>query len=465
MRGKAFFYSFKTRVTLVLILAMVSVMGLNNLFVYRFNLISQFEQLRHSLTIIAQTATMAVDAETLQKIPLTKEGVESPAYREVSAKLRKILEMNKPLQYSYILTKTTIPGKLQFWVDVEAIDRKVQRRKASAHPGEFYYASRFPEMLEGFTKPSADRKLQTDSWGVTLSGYAPIKDKNGNVIAILGVDILADDIAKMQQEIRGRMVVALFAGILFCCVLGILIAGSVSNPVRRLTEGTRQLAGDNLDYRVEVRSRDEIGELADSFNKMAASLAESRQRLQNYFFKVTQSLVRALEAKDPYTQGHSERVADLARKVALELSVSPEKAELIWYVAELHDIGKLVICETILNKKEKLTPEEWKILQEHPATGEKILKSVLDEELLRVIRSHHERVDGTGYPDGLKGDAIDLSSQIVSISDAYDAMTSIRSYRRPLTPENAAREIERASGTQFRPEVVQAFLKVIGRAA
>jgi len=285
------------------------------------------------------------------------------------------------------------------------------------------------------------------------------------VIAILGVDILADDIAKMQQEIRGRMVVALFAGILFCCVLGILIAGSVSNPVRRLTEGTRQLAGDNLDYRVEVRSRDEIGELADSFNKMAASLAESRQRLQNYFFKVTQSLVRALEAKDPYTQGHSERVADLARKVALELSVSPEKAELIWYVAELHDIGKLVICETILNKKEKLTPEEWKILQEHPATGEKILKSVLDEELLRVIRSHHERVDGTGYPDGLKGDAIDLSSQIVSISDAYDAMTSIRSYRRPLTPENAAREIERASGTQFRPEVVQAFLKVIGRAA
>jgi len=165
MRGKAFFYSFKTRVTLVLILAMVSVMGLNNLFVYRFNLISQFEQLRHSLTIIAQTATMAVDAETLQKIPLTKEGVESPAYREVSAKLRKILEMNKPLQYSYILTKTTIPGKLQFWVDVEAIDRKVQRRKASAHPGEFYYASRFPEMLEGFTKPSARPKIANGFMG------------------------------------------------------------------------------------------------------------------------------------------------------------------------------------------------------------------------------------------------------------------------------------------------------------
>jgi len=250
---------------------------------------------------------------------------------------------------------------------------------------------------------------------------------------------------------------------LFCCVLGILIAGSVSNPVRRLTEGTRQLARENLDYRVAVRSRDEIGGLADSFNKMAESLSQSRKRLQNYFFKVTQSLVQALEAKDPYTQGHSKRVANLARKVALELGVSPEKAELIWCVAELHDIGKLVIHETILNKKEKLDPEEWKILKEHPVTGEKILESVLDEELLRVIRSHHERVDGKGYPDGLKGDEIDLSSQIVSIADAYDAMTSIRSYRKPLTPEVAVREIERASGTQFRAEVVSAFLKVVGR--
>ncbi len=318
-------------------------------------------------------------------------------------------------------------------------------------------------MLEGFNAPSADHKLQADPWGVTLSGYAPILGKDGKVIAILGVDILADDISKMQQEIRGRMAVVLLSGVLFCCVLGILIAGSVSNPVRRLTEGTRQLARENLDYRVAVRSRDEIGGLADSFNKMAESLSQSRKRLQNYFFKVTQSLVQALEAKDPYTQGHSKRVANLARKVALELGVSPEKAELIWCVAELHDIGKLVIHETILNKKEKLDPEEWKILKEHPVTGEKILESVLDEELLRVIRSHHERVDGKGYPDGLKGDEIDLSSQIVSIADAYDAMTSIRSYRKPLTPEVAVREIERASGTQFRAEVVSAFLKVVGR--
>jgi len=107
--------------------------------------------------------------------------------------------------------------------------------------------------------------------------------RGGKAVAILGVDILADDIYRMQQEIQHRMILVLCAGALFCCVLGILISGSVSGPVRKLTEGTRQLAKDNLHYRVEIRSRDEIGELADSFNAMAANLSESRERLQDYF--------------------------------------------------------------------------------------------------------------------------------------------------------------------------------------
>lgn len=461
---RSFLYSFKTRVTLVLILTMVAVVGLNNFLVYRFNLTSDFEQLRKSLTVIAQMASLTVDAELLGKIPRTWDGVRSPAYREIAAKLQKVLDVNKPLQFIYVLEKAKIPGKVRFLVDVEVPVQPGHRRRSSARPGEFYDAGRFPAMMEGFTRPSADRKLQRDEWGVTLSGYAPILGKDGKTVAILGVDILADDVAKMQDEIRRRMVVVLFSGVLFCGVLGILIAGSVSNPVHKIAEGTRELAKENFEHRVGVRSRDEIGDLADSFNKMAASLSQSRERLQNYFFKVAQSLVRALEAKDPYTQGHSERVANLARKIALELGVSPQKAEMIWGVAELHDIGKLVIRETILNKKGKLDPEEWEILKEHPVTGEKILASVLDEELLRVIRSHHERVDGTGYPDGLKGEEINLPSQIVSIADAYDAMTSIRSYREPLTHEDAVHEIELASGSQFRPEVVRAFLKVIGHA-
>lgn len=466
MKKPGFFYSFKTRVTLVLILAMVTVTGLNNFLVYRSNLVSRFEELRNSLITIARTAALSIDAGMLQKIPLTWDGVRSSAYRQASGKLIKIRDANPVIRYIYVLTKTKTPGKLRFVIDTDPEGKEPHRKRGTARPGDLYDASRFHEMLAGFDAPSADRKLQADPWGVTLSGYAPVKDKEGRTVAILGIDVPADDVYRMQQEIMRKTAVVLFVGILVCGVLGILIAGTVSDPIRKLVEGTRQLAQDNLNYRVEVRSHDEIGELAKSFNKMAVSLAESREQLRNYFFKVTQSLVHALEAKDPYTQGHSKRVADLAHKTALELGTSSEKAELIRCVAELHDIGKLVIHENILNKTEKLDPEEWKVLQEHPVTGEKILESVLDEELLCVIRSHHERVDGTGYPDGLKGEEIDLSSQIVSIADAYDAMTSVRSYRgKPLSHEEAVLELKRASGTQFRPEVVDAFLKVMHQPA
>ena len=463
LKNRAFLYSFRVKVTLVLILAMVFVTAFSNFFIYRFDLAEHFQKLRESLTVIAQTAALVVDAEALQKIPLTRDGVQSPAYREVAGKIGKVLGTNTPLQYVYILAKTEVPGKLRFLIDIESPSRPVSQKRNAARPGDLYDASHFPKMLEGFTEPSADLELQGDAWGVTLSGYAPVFDREGEAIAVLGVDMMADDVASMQREIKRRMFMVFFFGVLGCCLLGVLISGSVSNPVRKLTEGTRQLAGENFDYRVQVRSQDEIGELADSFNAMAGKLAESRQRLQDYFFRITQSLVHALEAKDPYTQGHSERVAEFSYLTALELGMTEERAEWLRHAAALHDIGKLMIHENILTKKGKLEASEWEALKEHPVSGEKILKPVLDAELLRVIRSHHERVDGKGYPDGLEGDQIDLLSQIVSIADTYDAMTSARSYRVPFKKEIAVAELKRVSGTQFRPDVVDAFLRVIGR--
>ena len=438
--------------------------GLNNLFIFRYHLNDHFEQLRNSLKVVAATAAVAVDAETLQKIPLAWEGVTSPAYCQEAHKLLRILELNEPLQYIYILAKTKTDGRLRFLIDIEsagARERRAFRKRTPARPGDFYDASRFPEMMQGFNGPSVDPKLQTDAWGATLSGYAPILDSHGKTVAIVGVDMMADKIEEMRRKIRQSILWVFLGGVCFCGALGILISGSVSGPVRRLAEGTRELSAGNLAYRVKVTSRDEIGELADSFNAMAANLAESRQRLRDYFFKVTHSLVRALEAKDPYTQGHSARVAELTYKTAVKFGMEPEKAELLRHVAELHDIGKLMIHESILTKKEKLEAAEWQALRDHPVTGEQILKSVLDGELLRVIRSHHERVDGKGYPDGLKGDEIDLSSQIVAIADAYDAMTSARPYRIPVKPEAALDELKRVSGTQFRSDVVQAFIQVI----
>ncbi len=169
-----------------------------------------------------------------------------------------------------------------------------------------------------------------------------------------------------------------------------------------------------------------------------------------------------IEAKDSYTRGHSDRVAEYAEKIALRMNFSREKAESLKKAALLHDIGKLGVQESILNKKDKLSGDEWEIIQRHPKIGEEILKPVLsDEEMLSVVRSHHERYDGKGYPDGLKGEAINLFAQIVSVADTFDAMTSVRAYRGALSKEAAIEEIKKNSGIQFNPKVVEVFLGIL----
>jgi putative nucleotidyltransferase with HDIG domain len=244
--------------------------------------------------------------------------------------------------------------------------------------------------------------------------------------------------------------------------MGILISRKISYPVNRLLTGTRHIANGNLCYKVEIKGADEIKELAKSFNQMGQSLEGSRKTLISYFYAMVQSLVRILEARDPYTRGHSERVAEFAQKIATKMGFSQEKIELLKEISLLHDIGKLGIKEDILNKKEPLTEEEWEAVRKHSLIGEDILKPFLSSsEMLTVIRQHHERYDGTGYPDKVTGENINIFAAIVSVADAYDAMTSPRAYRPALSNAQAIEELEKNKGTQFNPKVVEAFIEAI----
>jgi putative nucleotidyltransferase with HDIG domain len=304
--------------------------------------------------------------------------------------------------------------------------------------------------------------MMVDEWGVTLSAYAPIRDASGAAVAILGIDMAADDVYILQRKIYLRSVLVLIIGFILSVIMGLLFSKGLTDRIKKLAEGTRRIAGDELAYEVEVEGHDEISELANSFNKMAASLAESKKKLQDYFFRVVQSLVRILEAKDQYTRGHSQRVAEYAGLIAKAMGFSLEKSELLQKAAQLHDIGKLAIHWGILNKKGRLSDEEWKVIREHPILGEEVLKPVfLDEDMLAMVRSHHERYDGTGYPDKIKGGTINIFAQIIAVADAYDAMTSQRAYRQSLRKEEALAELERNCGTQFSTQVVKAFLKAL----
>lgn len=451
------FRSFRAKVTLVLVLSMLFVGVMNNFLIYKFALDSQLDALRNQLMIIAQTAALTIDADTLMKVPLNPEGANTPQYKNIVRKLQKIKEINLPIKYIYTMTKTEEKGIWQFIVDPTPLDEE-----DASYPGDKYNVARFPEMLKGFDNPSADKKLEVDEWGVTLSGYAPIRDKKGKAAAMLGVDVTADDVYLTQREVHKRAVFVLVLGIIFSLSLGMLISNRIADPIRKLAEGTRRIAKGDLQYQVEVKGRNEISELAHSFNEMAGSLSESRKKLHDYFYRAMESLVRLLEAKDAYTRGHSSRVAKYTKKIALKMNFPQEEVESLRKIAKVHDIGKLGIPKSILNKKEKLTEEDWKTIQEHPGIGEKILRPVVfNEEMLAIVRGHHERYDGKGYPDGIKGDDITISSQIVSVADTYDAMTSTRAYRLSLSKEEAIEELKKNSGIQFNSRIIEAFLKVL----
>lgn len=188
----------------------------------------------------------------------------------------------------------------------------------------------------------------------------------------------------------------------------------------------------------------------------------SKVQLQQANRDLLRALVKAIETRDPYTSGHSLRVSSLARAIAQDLGLSRKQVEQVETAALLHDIGKIdMVYAPLIRKPGELTPEERTVIQSHATKGAELLRSLssVDEEVIRGVRHHHERYDGSGYPDGLAGKAIPVAARIIMLSDSIDAMLSDRPYRRALSVEQARVELLRCSGTQFDPDIVEAILR------
>ncbi len=186
---------------------------------------------------------------------------------------------------------------------------------------------------------------------------------------------------------------------------------------------------------------------------------EQAQRIQELFLEGVQMLARALEAKDAYTSGHSIRVSRYSLATAARLGFNSDALECIRVGGELHDIGKIGTREAVLHKPGSLTADEFRQITEHPVLGERMLSPLARESpgVLRIVRSHHERLDGTGFPDGLVGDRIPVEARIVAVADTFDAMTTRRPYRDSRSPTDALAEMRRVAGSQLDPEAVEAF--------
>jgi len=206
----------------------------------------------------------------------------------------------------------------------------------------------------------------------------------------------------------------------------------------------------------DKRIAESLGNIGSSFLTLQNALAAQDQFQKELIL----SMIQILEIYDPFTKGHSENVAKYAFAIALKLKMDKEKAKQLYWTGLVHDIGKLLIPKEILNKPTKLTKEEFEAVKNHSEWGSKVLNSSeRTRDIARIVLSHHERVDGLGYPEGLQGDQIPLESKIIAVADAFDAMTNDRSYKRKVPLADALEELERCKGTQFDPVIVDLFIR------
>jgi serine phosphatase RsbU (regulator of sigma subunit) len=266
------FGSLRLKIMFFLVLTMVAAGTASNILVTNYALRSQFEQLRSKLESIAQTAAVSIDGSSLQSIPLDKEGTKTQVYKDVVGKLLEIKRKVPGIRYIYVLTQTSKPGILQFVVNDSTEEKQNEAGSVISYPGDEYDARRFPQMLEGFERASADKQMGADQWGVFLSGYAPVRNRDGAVVAVLGVDMTAEDVRGVQDEVRQRMRFFFLLKILAAILLGYFISAGVTRQVRGLMKGVERFGKGDLDCKVAVKGSDELAQLAGVFNKMSEDL-------------------------------------------------------------------------------------------------------------------------------------------------------------------------------------------------
>ena len=268
------------------------------------------------------------------------------------------------------------------------------------------------------------------------------------------IKILKDDdkeflpIRQLDQSLRSLMAVPL----------------QIDNDVIGLILVMHRHSGED-EHKIDY-SADDCRALSGFAQQAALILQNMRLKIEyareDMYFNTIKAFTSAIDAKDVYTQNHSRRVAEFSVAFARELQLTEQEIMNIGYGATMHDIGKIGVPELILNKSEKLSEEEFELIKAHPAIGAKILEPIdFSKEALGIVRHHHERYDGNGYPDALRGEAIPYTARIVTIADAWDAMISRRSYRSALSFEEAVAELRQGAGSQFDPYKVKTIVNMV----
>jgi putative nucleotidyltransferase with HDIG domain len=261
------------------------------------------------------------------------------------------------------------------------------------------------------------------------------------------------------------LLVAVFgATALLTLATGLFVSRRITRPLVNLVQATEEVKRGNLAHRAVVISSDEVGALTDAFNEMTSELMHQQAQRELSTEATVQTLAAAIDARDPYTHGHSLRVTAYSVELALAVGLESDQVESVRRGCLVHDIGKIAIPDRILSKPAPLDADERAAMQRHAEFGHQMLRHLAwPDEVLDIVLHHHERWDGKGYPARLSGTGIPALARLVAIADTLDAMTSDRPYRKGFSLKRAADEIRRGAGTQFDPTFVETFLAVVPR--
>ena len=302
--------------------------------------------------------------------------------------------------------------------------------------------------------------------GSHITAQLPVYDSRGKIVALIGAQKNVQEFVDARRSYV-RFVVAMILLFGACSVIffSIYFNYKFIKPILEITSETNRFASENGEPDnglLKVPNKDEIGTLARSVYKMERVVHNNIMELTRMTTETAEALASAIDAKDAYTHGHSTRVAEYSREIARRFGKSEAACRNIYISALLHDVGKIGVPNSIINKKGPLTKEEYDVVKTHPVIGAQILANIT--QIPRIADGaycHHERYDGNGYPSGVAGKQIPEIGRIIAVADAYDAMTSNRSYRKLLPQETARAEIGTGIGSQFDPDFAKIMLEMI----
>ena len=306
------------------------------------------------------------------------------------------------------------------------------------------------------------RSEEQPSRGV-LASIAPVGRPDWGVLLERDLDAAFASVDRMVRDTLLWSAAALAGALL----LGLFSARRISRPIAQLASSSRAVSEGQYGTNVQVTGTAELADLSENFNRMSESIRDAFENLKRaarenheLFINSIRALAAAIDAKDPYTRGHSERVARYASQVAREMELPGEDVRRVRLSALLHDVGKIGIDDRIIRKPTALTSEEFEIMKSHPVKGAAIMSAIPElKDVIPGMKHHHERWEGGGYPDGLKGEDIPLQARIVSVADTFDAMTTTRPYQRAMDIRFVFQRLRDLAGNRFDPAVVDALIR------